>query len=287
MGLLGNGFRDNLTGRISVATTNLNGCNPSTIPASKNLTAFRRNMLVGEGIANPQASVPQGVRPPVAWLMAQAGGGISSYRRGEVRVDGTADGELGAPRTAAATISIDGTVIGGLIVGATGSVSFTLAGTADILAVLNGEGAATVSIDGAADLGALASLVGATTITLDGAAEIMGLGYMTGTTEEAGLTVAGITNGVWNALLANYTTDGSAGKALATASSGGVDYGALADAVRAELGIELSAIVDVWRRHGLDSAAPLTQTATEISAAGITLAVAEPVSGTVTVTRQP
>jgi len=38
-------------------------------------------------------------------------------------------------------------------------------------------------------------------------------------------------NAVWNATSANYLQDGSTGKALSTASSGGVDYEVLADAV--------------------------------------------------------
>ena len=63
--------------------------------------------------------------------------------------------------------------------------------------------------------------------------------------------------------------------------------GALADAVRTELGVELAAIVEVWRRHGLDIAAPLTQTATSITAGAIDLAITGDPDTSVTVTRQP
>jgi len=45
------------------------------------------------------------------------------------------------------------------------------------------------------------------------------------------LTPEGLRDAVWSAVLANYPTTGSAGLALATASSGGVDYNALALAV--------------------------------------------------------
>lgn len=119
MGLLGNGTKYNLAGRITTATTNLDGSNPSCIPAAYNLTAFRRNMLVSEAIKNPLASVPQGVRPPIAWMMAKEGGGISSYRRSDVRVSGTAAAEMGFPRSGAATLTLDGVAIGGLNVGTT------------------------------------------------------------------------------------------------------------------------------------------------------------------------
>lgn len=231
MGLLGNGTKYNLAGRITTATTNLDGSNPSCIPAAYNLTAFRRNMLVSEAIKNPLASVPQGVRPPIAWMMAKEGGGISSYRRSDVRVSGTAAAEMGFPRSGAATLTLDGVAIGGLIVGATGSVTITLDGAVEAFGVITGDGSTTITIDGSAALGAIASLVGETTISLDGAAEIMALGYMSGTTIEAGLTPTGIANAVWSALLTQFQTDGTAGKALSTASSGGVDLNALAAAV--------------------------------------------------------
>jgi hypothetical protein len=44
-------------------------------------------------------------------------------------------------------------------------------------------------------------------------------------------TAENVRDKVWQALLANYQGDGSAGKALAAAGSGGVDYAALANAV--------------------------------------------------------
>ncbi|HOW94941.1 MAG TPA: hypothetical protein PLF91_10675 [Mycolicibacterium fallax] len=45
-------------------------------------------------------------------------------------------------------------------------------------------------------------------------------------------------------------------------------------------------LLEVYQRLGLAAGKPLTQTATEISTEDFTLAVAEPVAGTVTVTRQ-
>jgi hypothetical protein len=45
------------------------------------------------------------------------------------------------------------------------------------------------------------------------------------------LTPEGIRDKVWNAILAQYPDAGTAGKALSTASSGGVDLVALAQAI--------------------------------------------------------
>lgn len=61
----------------------------------------------------------------------------------------------------------------------------------------------------------------------------------------------------------------------------------VADAVRVELATELAATVEVWRRHGLDIAAPLTQTSTAITAGTIDLAITGDPDVSVTVTRQP
>jgi hypothetical protein len=219
---LGNGFRHNLTGRISTATTALDGCNASVIPASRNLTAMRRNMLLGEGIANKQASVPSGKRHPNVWLMPKESGSISSYKRTNMRIDGTASAEMGFPRSGSTTITIDGTASGGLIVGATGTATISINGTAAIVASLNATGTATITIDGNAALGAIASVTGETTLTVNGHSAIMGLGYLTGTTIETGeLTPAGIASAVWSAIAADNDASGTMGEKLNGAGSAG------------------------------------------------------------------
>ncbi len=190
-------------------------------------------VVSGASIANT-SGIPSGRRHPQAWVMPVKGGGIGSYRRTDIAVNGAADGELGYPAAGATTITIDGSAIGGLIVGATGTATISVDGSAAIVATLNSTGTATITIDGSAALGAIASLSGTATMTVDGSAEIMGIGYMTGSTlQTEELTPTGIAAAVWNALLANHQGDGSAGKALSTASTGGVDLNALAAAILA------------------------------------------------------
>ena len=143
---------------------------------------------------------------------------------------------MGYPAAGTATVAIDCSAVGGLVVGATGTAAILVDGVAAIVASLNSGGAATITIDGTAVLGAIATMAGDATITVDGGAEIMGLGYMTGSTlETEALTPSAIAAAVWNALLASHQGAGSAGKALSTASAGGVDLGALASAVVAAL----------------------------------------------------
>jgi hypothetical protein len=80
------------------------------------------------------------------------------------------------------------------------------------------------------------------------------------------------------------------GIAIGYSTSGGSSCssaGAIAAAVRADQAAELSATTEVWRRLGLDIAAPLTQTADSITSGSIALAITGNPNTSVTVTRQP
>jgi len=158
-------------------------------------------VVAGESIANT-SGIPAGVRHPQAWVLPVKGGGIKSYKRTDILIDGAAVGELGFARSGATTITIDASASGGLIVGATGSATVTIDGQAAVVGTINGTGQATISIDAAAVIGAVASLTGQATIAVDGHAAIMGLGYMTGTTVESGaLTPEAIAVKVWEYMI--------------------------------------------------------------------------------------
>lgn len=235
MALLGNGFRETLTGRM-FGSTLLNGATPHAHEYRGHMAARMRNQFAGEGITNKQASVPSGKRPPYAWVMAREGGSVSSFRRTNVQVTGTALGEMGFPRSGSTTVTVNATAAGGLIIGATGTATISVDGTAAIVASLNATGTATITLNASAALGAIASLTGSATMTVDGHSSIMGLGYMTGTTIETGeLTPAGIANAVWSALAASNNVAGTMGNKLNSAASGGVDYTALGVAVWASV----------------------------------------------------
>lgn len=236
MGLLGNGFRHNLTGRITTATTSIDGCNASCIPASYNLTAMQRNQFAGSAGFATTASKPDGCRHPVTWLMPQKAGGLST--RNSIIGSGTV-----ASATAQSGYNIDAEITGsggvdnvstiGLIVSmaavitASGGISSaTTQALATMVAGLTGSGSVSATAQGLADLGAMLTGSGSVnannTALMDIAAQIRGYGD---------LTPEGIRDQVWNAVLTNYQTTGTAGKALSTASSGGVDYDAMAAAV--------------------------------------------------------
>jgi hypothetical protein len=236
MGLLGNGFRYNLTGRITTATSMIDGANPSCLPASYNLTAMRRNQLAGAADFDSRASIPDGCRHPVAWLMPQVAGGLSA--RNTITGSGNATGTVQSGYNIAATLTGAGGVDSastflGLIVSlsatltASGGISTASANAlATMVATLTGSGSVSATAAGLADLGATLTGAGSITATntalMDITATIRGYGD---------LTPEGIRDTVWNAVLTNYPISGSAGNTLALAGSGGVDYNALATAV--------------------------------------------------------
>ena len=234
MGLLGNGFRENLSGRITTATTQLNGANASCLPASNNRTSSRRNQLAGEAEFSARASIPSGVRHPVAWLMPQVAGGLSA--RNTVTGSGAASGSTQSGFNIDATLTGTGGVTEaplGLIVTlaailtASGGISSASANAlATMVALLTGAGSVSATAAGLAELGA--SLTGSGSVTANNTA----LMDITATIRGYGdLTPEGIRDTIWTAVLANYPDSGTAGNTLALAGSGGVDYTALGVAV--------------------------------------------------------
>jgi hypothetical protein len=171
--------------------------------------------------------------------MPRKAGGMSSYR--EVGLTVTTTGAVlgGKALEGSTTLTIttntpDGQLVSTVqIGGAPASFSITTNNPL-VTASSNGDGSASFSITFAnATLGAEASIIGESVITINGTLTPYAIGIMQGTTEDQGLTVAGITNSVWNALLSNYSVSGSAGNTLSLAGSGGVDYNTLAAAVLA------------------------------------------------------
>lgn len=103
-----------------------------------------------------------------------------------------------------------------LTVGLDGTGEFSLTGTNNLALIVPFEGAGTVVTFGA------------------GATDLRGLLSMQGEWSPfTELSPENLAAAVWNALLAQYDDDGTMGKAMSLASSGSVDYAALAAAVLA------------------------------------------------------
>lgn len=153
MGLLQNGYRHNLTGKI-VGTTNLDGWRPEVGVYTKHRTAASRNLLAG--LADSRASVPVGNLPPAAWIMANKSGGMSLRNTGS----GTIAASLIASRpmaidlTGAGDLAAIGALAVALLVAMSGegSLSATITGYLDMAADLDGQGDLAAAMNGIAAL---------------------------------------------------------------------------------------------------------------------------------------
>lgn len=182
-------------------------------------------------------SIPRGHKPPSAWVMSKVAGGMSSFNAAGLTISagGLVVGGITTMSDAAISITTN-TPAAQLISSGQGAASISLMTNAPLLtASIGGTGVAAISITtNTPTLGAEASGSGTATMTFAGSLTPYALGQMIGSTANTGvLTADSITAAVWNAILADFTTNGTAGKALASAGSGGVDLDALAQAILA------------------------------------------------------
>lgn len=258
MGLLQNGFRDTAGVFRTYGGTASNNAYPQGTLGNYNLTGAKRNLTAGEGITDDKVGLPMGYVMK-GWQMPQKPGFISA-RSNTVNITPTGTMLRGLPGEGSATISIDtNTPAGELISSGEGSATFNIS-AADLLltASINGEGSAEFSLTSNTPvLGAEASLVGSSSMTisvanatiyplnddsplregtasftLSGSLTPYAVGSMSGSTVDGGtLTSDAIAAAVWDTLVAEHQGDGSTGKALGTASSGGVDLDLMSAAV--------------------------------------------------------
>lgn len=206
MGLIGNGFRHNLTGKL-FGGTNLDGANPSAHEYRGHMTAQNRNQFFGEGVTDKLASVPSGTRHPVAWVMAPRNGAISA-RVNDIVITATGSGSMGKAADGAAPITITLTGEGGLISSATGTAAVTVTLDGELFASKAAAGEATLSISADGTLKAIGHLDGDATATVTATWTPYGIGWLEGTTEESGLTPAGVANAVWAKVIeAGFSAD--------------------------------------------------------------------------------
>ncbi len=118
-------------------------------------TGARLNLYVGEAEIDPLSGIPNGTEPPVAWLMAIRGGGLSTYNS----INGAGDFDISSLSmgvAAAADLSGSGTVSSAALtlllslladLTAAGSVSTaTLTAQANLQSALTGSGDVTTAV---------------------------------------------------------------------------------------------------------------------------------------------
>lgn len=211
---------------------------------------------------SPKAATPYGHLSPSAWVLPKTAGGMSSFNAAQLALaaSGAAVGGITTTGESSLTITFN-TPDAQLISSGEGSASVTLSTNNPLLtASIGGTGSTTITIStNVPTLGAEASLQGeasitvtvanatafplndasplrdaSATFTVSGSLTPYAIGHMVGSTvDNSVLTADSITAAVWNAILADFNENGTAGKALASAGSGGVDLEALAQAILA------------------------------------------------------
>jgi hypothetical protein len=187
------------------------------------------------------SSFPDGYNPHKSIVPPRKAGGTRGTSRNGFDVTPTGGIYGGITETGSSSIGIDtntpdGELIATIQPGDAPSTFGISTNTPDLTASLNGSNDTTPCTIGISTNTPYIIADGWITtdiceIGMSGDLVMHAIGIMEGTTAESGVTVDNVVNGVWNALLADYSSTGSAGKALATASSGGVDLDLMAQAV--------------------------------------------------------
>lgn len=186
-------------------------------------------------------AIPAGSYFPDTFYMPQEAGEISMRM--------TALGALAANLYPSRNMSIDLTGTGELTATAALVISMLLdlVGSGDFTAYIVGDLNMSIDLSGSGDLEASMEGIAEMIIALTGQgtleATIAAYGNMaidivvTG----AGLTVANVSQAIWNAIAANFNEPGTMGQKLNSAAVGGIDYEDLADAVWTAVDRELTA----------------------------------------------
>lgn len=169
----------------------------------------------------PKSGVPDGYRPPIAWLLPQKPGGLAS--RYVINGTGslTASGALGRNILATLAGSGDLTATGALIVSAIANLAGTgTISTADLLAILQAEATIAGTSTATATADALGWIIG----TLAGTGTLTGTRYATGSLEAditpfTTLSPENLAAAVWDAVAADNNDTGTMGEKVNDAGS--------------------------------------------------------------------
>jgi hypothetical protein len=191
MALMGNGCREFVNGRLFGGTA-ISGHVPTVLEVEGHRAARMRNQFAGGGGYLGIASLPNGARHPLAWVMAQKGGGMASRNVTELAITGSGVAYGGITTTGSTTIQISfANAAGELISSGSGSasMSFNFA-NALLTASLNGTGSASFTLlTNTPLLGAKADGLGSATFAITGTLTPYARGFMVGSTVDTSTVV--------------------------------------------------------------------------------------------------
>jgi len=188
-----------------------------------------------------QASQPAGNTHPVAYVLAQKPGRLSSrkicylsldgdakptigsliFASGNLTIFGEATGTLiiGSLIDGTAVIVIDADAVGRMTLGAAGQATISIDASGAILGHVAASGTTPIVLGAVADIAGKGWLAGNAPIMLDGTLQSYAVGWLEGSTEDkSSLTSTNIATAVWEKILAGDT---SAAEALLAAGTAG------------------------------------------------------------------
>lgn len=191
----------------------------------------RINMYASQGIDDTRAAVPNGHLAPSAWVLPQVAGGMSSRNESVTAIVATGNAAQGLNLVSNALLTLTTGGSAAAVAAAIGSATLTISVSGTAVAPLNATGSATATLSASATTSGIASITGSATAAVSTALTTRAIGHMVSQPISQDLTVDAIASGVWGATAAANNTSGTMGQKLNSAASGGVDYGALAEAV--------------------------------------------------------
>lgn len=207
--------------------------NPHSFLKAVNLNNFYLgdHVVAGE---TEKSSWNNGYSGSGAWWPAMKAGGLGAVHTCRSAFSAVASGALGVniEGSTAITFALPGAQLD-LVVNASGTTTITMSASASLVGAQYAQGTAPITFTVSnALLGAVINAMGTAPISFAGSATPRALGWIEGyITPYTELSPENLASAVWNSVLANYPDAGTAGNAMALASSGGVDYNALAEAV--------------------------------------------------------
>ncbi len=247
-----------------------------------------RNALLREVGVSQFESAPLGNGAGVAWLLPNRSGGLASRNEAGGAGNFAGSGSLGT--NLQTILSGQGNITSAIAALVVSAVAI-LTGQGNLTGAIVGKLEAAAAIAGAGNLqgaiGAIASMLASVSGTSGLSALQAAIGSLAANIKGYGdLTPEGLRDAVWGAIAANNNAAGTMGNKLNSAASGGVDYPALATAVRTELQAELLRIIEIAKIHGLVIGTDLVVTETARIAGTVVQSIATN-GGTTIVQRQP
>lgn len=179
----------------------------------------RRSMF---GVLSKLSSIPNGYRPPVAWVPPQKPGGMSSRYQAEIDVAGSATINAGRSVEGIANITVFGSGAPGLIVSIAGNNTFSIIASGAVVAVIQLAGNGSLVIGGGGQLGGVATMGGIVQFALTAALQSYAVARLSGAyTPFTELSPEGLARAVWQAGASIYNDAGSMGEKLNAAGAAG------------------------------------------------------------------